>query len=68
MSRPKRNREDMFGDFDYIRTKVGLLSGIVQNEGTKPTDEDLQDWNDLVNDTLNQLNSLKEDVMRYYQD
>lgn len=69
MSREKRNMEDMFNDFQSLGLHVSKrLGSFIQNEGYKPTDEHLMEWVDEVNDTINKLNSLKEDVVRYFQD
>ncbi|WHY01845.1 hypothetical protein [Neobacillus sp. DY30] len=68
MPRKKRNMKDMFEEFDQISSNVKALSGIVQNQGTTVSDEYLMEWIDSVNGQINQLNSLKEDVVRFYQD
>jgi uncharacterized protein YggL (DUF469 family) len=61
--------EDMFNEFQELGLQVSRrLGAFIQNEGYEPTDKHLMDWVDEVNSTINKLNSLKEDVVRYFQD
>ncbi|WP_303982291.1 hypothetical protein [Niallia circulans] len=69
MSREKRGMEEMFNDFQTIGLTVSRrLASLIQNEGIEVNNEQLMDWVDEVNDTINKLNSIKEDVVRYFQD
>lgn len=68
MARVKRDMESMFNDFDSLSFEVKFLGGIMQNEGYVPSEEQLQEWIDVCNSTVNKINTLKEDVVRYYQD
>lgn len=69
MSREKRNMEEMFNDFQTLGMTVSRrLGSLIQNEGIEVNDEQMMEWVDSVNDTINKLNSLKEDVVRYFQD
>lgn len=69
LSREKRGMEEMFNDFQTIGLTVSRrLASLIQNEGIEVNNEQLMDWVDEVNDTINKLNSIKEDVVRYFQD
>lgn len=69
MSREKRKMEDMFNEFQSLGLTVSRrLASLILNEGIEVNDEQLMDWVDEVNDTINKLNSVKEDVVRYFQD
>lgn len=68
MGREKRGMEEMLNNFVSYSHTVRMLGGIVQNEGHKPTDEELQEWSDVANEIINKINSLREDVVRFYQD
>ena len=68
MPREKRKIGDMFNELQSLSVNVRLLAGIVQNEGAEIPDDILMEWLDSVNDQINKLSSLKEDVVRYYQD
>lgn len=68
MARVKRDSESMFYDFDDLSREVKMLGGIVQNAGHTPCDEELLEWVNNLNNTVNKINTLKEDVVRYYQD
>jgi len=69
LSREKRGMEEMFNDFQTIGLTVSRrLASLIQNEGIEVNNEQLMDWVDEVNDTINKLNSVKEDVVRYFQD
>lgn len=68
MSRPKRAKEDMRTEFDQVGENVGQLGDILDITSIKPDDERLYAWIEEVNNNLNKLNSLREDVLRFYQD
>jgi hypothetical protein len=58
----------MFEELQQLGRNVKALAGIVQNEIPIIADDELMRWVDLVNKNINEINSLKEDVIRYYQD
>ncbi|MED1863341.1 hypothetical protein P4V41_07715 [Fictibacillus nanhaiensis] len=68
MGREKRNQEDLFNDIVSLSYQVGSLKGIVQNAGVPVEQEELYQWSEMVNDAINNLSSLREDVIRFYQD
>ena len=71
MGRPKRDKFDMFDMFDeftVLSGSVRMLGGIVQNEGIEVNDNQILEWSNDVNKLINKLNSLREDVIRFYQD
>lgn len=48
--------------------RVGALSGIVQNRSYRPTEEELDEFTELVNMNINKILKLKEDTMRFFLD
>lgn len=73
MSREKRNSEDMKEEFNELSSNISSLKLILEKpnnelELIKLVEIDLMDWVDSVNSNINKLNSLKEDVIRFYTD
>jgi hypothetical protein len=60
-------QEDLFNKINHLSTQVRVLGGIVQNEGFVPSNEQIQEWIDYHNSVINDLNKVKEDIVRFYQ-
>lgn len=73
MTREKRKPEDMIEGFNELSSNISSLKFILEKpnnelELMKILETDLMDWVDSVNSNINKLNSLKEDVIRFYTD
>ena len=68
MSREKRNSSEMFKEFIQLGCNVRNLNSIIKNDEEIVSEDELMDWVDLVNENINKINSLKEDIIRFYQD
>lgn len=59
-------QRELFEGIIDLSYRVRGLAGIVQNEAPEIPDDVLTEWNDSVNATINDLNYLKEDIIRFY--
>lgn len=59
-------QRELFKGIIDLSYRVRGLAGIVQNEAPEMPDDVLTEWNDSVNATINDLNYLKEDIIRFY--
>lgn len=60
-------REELFNEFIELKYSIQSLAGIVQNEGVTVTEDNLTEFNENVNRSINKLNRLKLDVLEFYK-
>jgi len=60
-------QEELFNRFKSLGLRLTSLGSFVQNEGFNPTSEQLLEFVNLTNENLSDLNKLREDVLRFYQ-
>lgn len=62
----KSTQEKLFDRFINLKYRMQTLAGIVQNEGMKLSEEDVTQFSEDINESINELNCLKLDVLDFY--
>lgn len=57
---------ELFNKFKDIQMQLNRLTGIVQNDGFRPTEEHLQTFTEQADDTIDKLQTIKTQVIEHF--